>query len=173
MARQVNAKGLCECGCGQRTTIAEQSCTRNGYVKGEPRRFIIGHHTRKSPVEFIEAPDTHCWVWQLTLSNGYGDRWDGKRTRRAHILYYEELIGPTPEGKMLHHICHNRACVNPGHLEPVTRKEHAERHLVSHCPHGHPYDEKNTYWRLDRKGRECRACNRARSARRASERKAA
>ncbi len=69
------------------------------------------------------GPDA-CWPWIGTINNkGYGRlRRDG-RSLVAHRLIYEELVGPVPAGLQLDHLCRNRACCNPSHLEPVTPYE--------------------------------------------------
>jgi hypothetical protein len=65
------------------------------------------------------------------------------------------MRGPIPAGHHLHHTCGNRACVNPWHLEPLTPREHKQRHLRSECPRGHgPYDASTPRQRTCRK---CRA----------------
>lgn len=113
------------------------------------------------------GPD-ECWGWTAaTYHNGYGSFWNGQRTMRAHRFAYERLVGPIPEGLQIDHLCRNPACVNPGHLEPVTRRENilrgegitAQQARKTHCVHGHPFDEENTY--VHPRGRTCRACNRA------------
>lgn len=69
-----------------------------------------------------------CWLWTETqLDNaGYGRVSIGGKTREAYRAVYEELVGPVPEGFVLDHKCHVRRCVNPGHLQPVTRKQNME-----------------------------------------------
>lgn len=71
-----------------------------------------------------------CWVWDGAIQGaGYGTAWD-KRIRKiklAHRLVYELLVGPIPDGLTLDHLCRNRACVNPEHLEPVSMKENVLR----------------------------------------------
>lgn len=71
----------CSCGCGLPAPIATQTNTKAGHVKGEPMRFVLGHAARRSPVDWIEDPDTGCWVWQHSLgTRGYGQKWvDGSR----------------------------------------------------------------------------------------------
>lgn len=113
-----------------------------------------------------------CWEWQGYVNKyGYGDagrRIDGKyRHIMAHRLAYLTLVGPIPEGMQLDHLCRNRRCVNPAHLEPVTCKENllrGETHAAANaakteCPKGHPYDDGNTVRKSG--GRSCRACHKA------------
>jgi len=70
------------------------------------------------------AAEGGCWAWTARTSNGYGKyamRVRGKVTDyRAHRLAYQALVGPIPEGFQIDHLCRNRACVNPNHLEIVT-----------------------------------------------------
>ena len=82
---------------------------------------------------------------------------------------WEKANGPLPQGITLHHLCENPWCVNLAHLEPLTDSEHKARHLAernrqrvrTHCPNGHPYDDKNTQWvnsSRDGRYRKCREC---------------
>lgn len=119
--------------------------------------------------------DDECWPW-LASENGHGYGQftvyiDGKmRARAAHRVVYQLLVGPIPEGLDLDHLCRSRICVNPAHLEPVTRRENLLRGITlpaaeverTHCPRGHAYDEVNTY--LHGGQRHCRACRRERMA---------
>ena len=105
-----------------------------------------------------------CWRWLGKFSrDGYGRHWrTGEGDRRAHRLAYELVRGPITGGLDLDHLCRNKWCVNPDHLEPVTVTEnHARRPRKSECPAGHPFDERNTHVRRNGK-RECRTCMRDR-----------
>jgi hypothetical protein len=73
-----------------------------------------------------------CWRWTATLDRvGYGNIQVRRRTMRAHRASYEAHVGPIPKGLELDHLCRNKACVNPSHLEPVTHSENLRRYFAS------------------------------------------
>jgi hypothetical protein len=128
-----NNGGLCECGCGEPTSISTSSVTCRGYARGEPVRFLRGHG-RKYLSKILRAeayvvdPRAGCWVWQLSKNpKGYGSIWHEGKCWAAHRLSYTLLVGPIPEGLQLDHLCRNTSCVNPAHLEPVTNTENQRR----------------------------------------------
>lgn len=118
--------------------------------------------------------ETGCWNWGGYITPaGYGQCFDGThRNAFAHRVFYEQLIGAVPPGGELDHLCRNTKCCNPTHLEPVTQTENVLRGVgfagiqaaTTECPKGHPYDAENTYWRPDRKGRDCRKCRATRGS---------
>lgn len=120
----------------------------------------------------MPEPNSGCWLWLGHLKgNGYGtlavkdgEEW---RTQHAHIASYETFVGPVPDGHDLDHKCRLRCCINPGHLEPVTRSINLARSPLmnrqrhkTHCPAGHPYSGTNS-----RGQRICRPCLAAAQAR--------
>lgn len=121
------------------------------------------------------CPATGCWLWTgKTATNGYGVIVASPGKGGAHRYFYQTLIGDVAKGLDLDHLCRVRCCVNPYHLEPVTRSVNLKRGangdvirsrmaLVVACPSGHPYDEANTYYRPGTRQRDCLTCRRARS----------
>lgn len=122
--------------------------------------------------------DTGCWNWSAAIGNhGYGVirlRENGKsRAALAHRVSYEKFIGPFPAGKFSDHLCRNRRCINPYHIEPVTNAENTRRGEAglktgelmrnkTHCPKGHPYEGDNLKLSMQGGGkyqhRACRIC---------------
>jgi hypothetical protein len=125
-----------------------------------------------------------CWEWTGCLnSDGYGHMQVAGRVRSTHRLAYELIVGPIPQGLVLDHLCRNRACARPDHLEPVTNEENIRRGIwaraagigegggtttagrirkapdfkKSTCSRGHPISPKTNYW-TPRGVRRCLTC---------------
>lgn len=119
------------------------------------------------------AADEHgCWEWTgARLPAGYGRFWTGERMDLAHRFSYETFVGPIPAGLVLDHLCRNKGCVRPDHLEAVTQRENLRRGDVAfgdrhhngrrtECRRGHLFTNENTRHANGR--RVCRACERDR-----------
>jgi hypothetical protein len=111
--------------------------------------------------------ESGCWEWTASKSQGYGRYQHEGAMRLAHRVSWLTLVGPAPDGLVLDHLCRNRACVNPAHMEPVTIGENTMRGIGptaefarrTHCEVGHELTPENTY--LFRGSiRYCRECKR-------------
>jgi hypothetical protein len=172
--REVEAKGVCK----------QHGLARR---RGRPLRPIgvFGIGPEVTPIEerFWAAVDKNgpwpertdlegrCWVWTRALTNGYGHIQE-RGTRRnvpAHRLSYELHGGTLVDELEIDHLCRNRACVNPAHLEQVTNTVNvlrgegpaAQNARKTHCKYGHPFAGENLRLTPDGK-RQCRTCLRAR-----------
>lgn len=136
--------------------------------KGSPPRIICDEVA--CPVPGLTGP---CHVFRGDVSSkGYGRV--GAFGRKGHVLVHiyiwEKENGPIPDGLVVDHQCRVRACCNTDHLRIVTRAVNSTENVVgsapqlqramTHCKRGHPFDEENTYWRLDGH-RGCKECQRA------------
>ncbi len=122
-----------------------------------------------SKVQFLE---NGCWSWTGYIGpNGYGQvRVDGK-SHRVHRLAYAQTNGEIEEGNDVHHVCQNRACVNPSHLQSVSKKEHIRvspnhaAHValtMNQCSKSHLMLGSNIIW-TERGARKCRECRNAKN----------
>ncbi len=131
----------------------------------EPAEYVWSH--------FVRVP-SGCWEWAGGVSDtGYATVRHRGVAVLAHRFTYELLVGPIADGLEIDHLCFNRRCINPSHLEAVTPRVNKLRSTSvsavnatkTHCNNGHPFDEANTH--VDRLGRRrCRACARAKERRR-------
>lgn len=115
-----------------------------------------------------------CWLWDgAHIPSGYGSIADGSNKQKGtHRVVVELLTGaPVPPEMHVDHLCRNKGCVNPDHLEVVTPRINTLRGggptavnaTKTHCKRGHEFTPENTY--IIRDGRSCRACDKARLSR--------
>jgi hypothetical protein len=164
--KQVSARGWCK------------MHWRRWRKHGDPMR---GHPTVADRFwSKVDKTET-CWLWTASIDgDGYGWFRLYGRLERSHRIAYELLIGPIPDGLQLDHLCRNRGCVNPDHLEPVPLIENVMRGegpmavnaRKTHCIHGHEFTDANTD-RSERGHRRCVTCRRERDRKRRNDRKRA
>jgi len=142
-------------------SIACQGRVRS--IEADPLEAFLWRRT--SP-----EPNTGCWLWTGAVNEGgYGTINHPRRGGKfAHRVAFAHWRGPIPAGMDLDHLCRVRCCVNPEHLEPVTRQENIRRGRVgeataerqrgrTHCKRGHEFTPANTIIRKNGV-RNCRAC---------------
>jgi len=136
---------------------------------GRPPKPAVERFERQTQVV-----DSGCIEWTGRIDRyGYGQFLPagGRKANNmgAHRWSYEHYVGPIPAGYQIDHLCRNRRCVNPAHLEAVTPRQNVMRSPIApasvnaaktHCKHGHPFDEENTQRHGGR--RICKTCRRAR-----------
>jgi hypothetical protein len=127
---------LCECGAelgkGQHRCDGCKAVTKRAREKREYRKLpnrssrsgYLGRRGTEEECFWIKVDKTaDCWLWRAALTKGYGKF----RGQRAHRWSWERARGPIPEGMTIDHLCRNRRCVNPDHMELVSAEENARR----------------------------------------------
>jgi len=137
---------------------------------------ILLRFQKKIELDLLEG----CWLWTSSLdTKGYGRLHIGDKLRVAHRLSYEHWNGSIPEGLQIDHLCRNRNCVNPQHLEAVTQTVNQRRGIpmkerniiypvgqgrinqqMTHCKRGHEFTPSNINWWKNH--RTCRKCKQLR-----------
>lgn len=152
----------------------EQGAMEAGRVKHFSVLNLSVSERNKVEIRFwlkVEKTD-RCWLWKgWKHESGYGRFVIHGNNTYPHRIAYEVVKGRIPEGKTLDHLCRNRLCVNPDHLEPVTNRENLIRGngfagqniRKTHCPNGHRLEEGNLVRSQLKLGRRtCVICNRER-----------
>lgn len=135
-------------------------------MRGTPEERFFAKVDRQGP--FPDHTDplisvmTRCWQWTAAVQkDGYGHFWDGQAMVLAHRFSYQIANGVIPEGMQSDHLCRNRLCVRPDHLEAVTQRQNMARGTgpsatalrTNHCQRGH-----SDWVEHQRKGKRYRVC---------------
>lgn len=126
-----------------------------------------------SKVDRVMGRDDSCWLWRAKRdAAGYGHFWLDRHDALAHRVAYRLYVGEIPDGLEIDHLCRNKSCVNPSHLEPVSAKENLRRApnqittinaAKTHCKRGHALTSDNLV--PNKLGlRHCRQCHRGHQA---------
>ena len=164
------ARGLCK---GHHKRMMKFGDPGQPFMPIPPREERFWSRVCKAGTIPHERPELGpCWEWQgHVLPTGYGSLVLAGKNNRAHRLAYEFVKGEIPAGLDLDHLCRNRTCVNPDHLEPVTRRENFLRGMspaaivlrTNRCIRGHLLSPDNVYVNPNPPNRRfCRACRRER-----------
>lgn len=132
------------------------------------RERDAGYKSKSALIRFWSKAEigkaSECWNWVGAINgSGYGSYRTGKQTNDSHRMAYQLSKGTIAPGMQIDHLCRNRKCQNPNHLEEVTQHENMRRGIAgwqqlakTHCPQGHAYSAENTY--LYKRRRSCRIC---------------
>lgn len=117
-------RGTRRCKQCQRDSI-ERARHRSASLREHPEE-LVGEEIPRF-ISKISKTDS-CWIWQASGNGlGYGIVMIAGRTKLAHRVSYRHHVGPIPDGMEIDHLCRNRGCVNPDHLEPVTHRVNSTR----------------------------------------------
>jgi len=164
-----NAGKVCEiaeCGKPVFSTALCSSHYKRKRRYGDPRK---SHRARTFEECFREfaVKGSGCWEWSgPKYANGYSKLTSGRKQKLGHRWSYEHHIGEIPKDLVIDHLCRNRGCVNPDHLEAVTNEENLMRGagyalrngMRTACINGHEYTSENTYVHPRTKEIRCRTC---------------
>ena len=137
---------------------------------------------RRFKERIMPEPMSGCILWLGEIDpNGYGTHNRRSKTFKAHKFSYELYKGPVPKGLELDHLCRVRSCVNPDHLEPVTKAENIRRShkfprlnkTATQCAYGHSYLDDTVKLRFDGRnkgGRRCLICTKIQNKKRSEKR---
>jgi hypothetical protein len=116
----------------------------------------------------MPEPNSGCWLWlgKHNKINDYGFFYFNGRFHTAQRAAWILLRGPIPDGMQIDHLCRNPACVNPDHLEPVTKEVNLSRRVLEQtfCKNGHPLTDDNLMIE-EVKGKRVRRCKKCRQKR--------
>ena len=128
---------------GKKNHISKPCAVCGKIIKGEPSQVIrrkycgvkcsgIGNRANleDSLKRYRVDEESGCWLWEGSTRGGYGRLRVNGEMMEAHRASYEAHIGKIPEGLVIDHLCRNRACINPSHLEPTTSKENISRGMA-------------------------------------------
>lgn len=125
---------MCACGCGSIAPLVRRNNAALGHIKGKQHDFVSGHNKRMlAGIDMLmknveKGAEQSCWNWIGRLNRkGYGDVQIRGVKHNAHRAFYIEMGNSIPNGYHLDHLCRNKACVNPMHMEPVTPQENVRR----------------------------------------------
>lgn len=157
-------RSLCGKHYGRWRRYRDTSVARHVVHKGTPLERVL---------QKINIDDKGCWNWTGYLDqSGYAVYRFKEGSSRVARWLYEKTVAPIPKPLTIDHVCRNRACINPKHMEPVTMRENLMRgdsfsginHRKTVCVHGHEYSESNT-GKAKAGGRFCKTCQRDRAKR--------
>lgn len=158
--------------CNQHVPVPHHTHTTGG----RDRMAIDESTLRRRITDGIRITDEGCWEWRGPFTHGYARVCVDRKRYRGHRLAYRLWRGEIPDGLVLDHLCRNKPCVNPFHLEAVTNRENLLRGdtlparcvAATHCRHGHEFSPPNIRWKRDGSNvyRSCWECHKQDRARR-------